>query len=100
MQCDLSPFSWMAVWATSGSLLRRAKVTAAFCWTRSQAATSDGLEDEGFSPSSSSSLSIPGGKENTMSRLERTEASLELSRKTIKTVLIRSSLENNQPPKH
>jgi len=53
------PFSWMAIWATSGSLLRRARVTAAFCWTRSQAAPSDGLGEVGFSPSSSSSRSIP-----------------------------------------
>lgn len=53
------PLSWIAVWATSGSLLSRASVTAAFCWTRSQAAPSDGLEEDGFSPSNSSSLSIP-----------------------------------------
>ncbi|KAJ8396696.1 hypothetical protein AAFF_G00015340 [Aldrovandia affinis] len=51
--------SWMAVCATSGSLLRRASVTAAFCCTRSHAAPSDGLEEEGFSPRSSSSRSIP-----------------------------------------
>lgn len=37
--------------ATSGSRLRRARVTAAFCWTRSQAATSAGVPDLGFSDS-------------------------------------------------
>ena len=49
----------MAVWATSGSLLSRASVTAAFCCTRSHAAPSDGLDELGFSPSSSSRRSIP-----------------------------------------
>ena len=66
------PFSWMAVWATSGSLLRRASVTAAFCWTRSQAAPSDGLEEDGFSPSSSSSRSIPK-RHNNKNRLAEQE---------------------------
>ena len=53
------PCNWMAVWATSGSLLSRASVTAAFCCTRSHAAPSDGLDELGFSPSSSSRRSIP-----------------------------------------
>lgn len=53
------PISCMAVWATCGSLLSRANVTAAFCWTRSHAALSDGLEDDGFSFNNNSSCSIP-----------------------------------------
>lgn len=68
------PFSWMAVCATSLSLLSLASVTAAFCWTRSQAAPSDGLEEEGFSPSSSSSRSTPDRQ--TFKKVSRQEKHL------------------------
>ena len=46
-----SQLSRTASRATSGSRLRRARVTAAFCWTLSQAATSAGVPDLGFSDS-------------------------------------------------
>lgn len=43
--------SFTAASATSGSRLSRARVTADFCWTRSQAAASAGFPEEDFSKS-------------------------------------------------